>query len=374
MTKHNRTEKASAMVNRGGRPRALTPSHIQVLLNIVAEHPQASLDEIANELYRHSGLQVCSATIRRCLRAQGIVRLKVKRHAYTPAQAGKRYGYTQAHRREQVTPYSTSLTDAEWALVADLFERDPGTRGTPPRYARRELVDACCYVLRTGCAWRLLPTSFPPWQAVYKSFARWVEAGIFEQLQDRLRKQWRQRMGRRIQPSATVIDAQSTRASPQGGESGFDAGKKIKGRKRHLIVDTLGVLVAITITAANVQDRDAAAAVVEKACNKVPCMQKLYADGAYGGSRARAIENAHALVVEVVRRPGNGATGTLQTALTLPEEGAGFTVLPKRWVVERTHAWIERWRRTLMHHDRKLSVAAAWVWLANARILLNRLA
>lgn len=103
-------------------------------------------------------------------------------------------------------------------------------------------------------------------------------------------------------------------------------------------------------------------------------MQRLYADGAYGGKRARTIESAHALVVEVVRRPGNGAIGALQTALALPERGAGFTILPKRWVVERTHAWIERWRRTLMHHDRKLSVAAAWVWLANARILLNRLA
>ena len=91
-------------------------------------------------------------------------------------------------------PYNTGLTDVEWALVADLFERDTGTRGTLPRYARRELVDTCCYVLRTGCAWRLLPTSFPPWQAVYKSFSRWVEAGIFEQLQDRLRKQWHLRM------------------------------------------------------------------------------------------------------------------------------------------------------------------------------------
>ena len=149
MTKHNSTEEASATVNRGGRPRALTPSHIQVLLKIVAEHPQASLDEIANELYRQSGLH---ATIRRYLCAQGLVRLKVKRHACIPAQAGKRYGYTQAHRREQVMPYSTSLTDAEWAPVADLFERDTGTRGTLPRYARRELADACCYVLRTGCA------------------------------------------------------------------------------------------------------------------------------------------------------------------------------------------------------------------------------
>ena len=378
MTRHDDTDQALVKINRGGRPPAFKPAHVQILLDIVAARPQASLDEIANELYRRIGLSVCTATIRRRLRAHGIVRLKTKRRPYTPAQAGKRYGYTRAHRREQLTPYSTDLTDAEWVLVADLFERNTGTRGAPPRYPRRELVNACCYVLRTGCAWRLLPKTFAPWQAVYKSFTRWVEAGTFEAMQDRLREQWRLRMGRSAQPTATVIDAQSTRASPQGGRSGFDAGKKIKGRKRNLIVDTLGVVVAVTVTAASVQDRDAAAAVVQQACSKAPCIQKLYTDGAYGGRSARAIEDTQGILVEVVRRPGNGTTGTLQAiqhaSPAQASTGSGFTVLPKRWVVERTHAWIERWRRTIMHHDRKLSVAAAWVWLATARILLNRLA
>lgn len=128
----------------------------------------------------------------------------------------KRYGYTAAHRRKDVSPYSTNLTDAEWNLVADLFERSPGQRGTPAHYSRRELVNACSYVLRTGCTWRLLPETFPPWQAVYKAFARWVEAGVFEQMQDRLREQWRARMGRSSTSTAAVIDAQSDRASPQG--------------------------------------------------------------------------------------------------------------------------------------------------------------
>jgi transposase len=362
----------------GGRPPALKPEHIAALLEIVAEHAQASLDEIADELHRRSGVRVCAATIRRALRAEGVVRLKPARRVLATAdKAPKRYGYTAAHRREDVPLYSTDLTDAEWELVADLFERVPGQRGTPVHYSRRELVNACSYVLRTGCAWRLLPTTFPPWQAVYKTFVRWVAAGVFEQMQDRLRQQWRSRMGRTSEPTAVVIDAQSTRSSPQGGESGFDAGKKVKGRKRNLVVDTMGLVIAVTVTAASVQDRDAAAAVVAQACAKAPGLQKLYTDGAYGGTRAREIEQRHHIRVEVVRRPGNGTTGILhnaaQVSVPATEINKGFVVLPKRRVVERTHAWIERWRRTVMHHDRKLDISAAWVWLAEARMLLNRL-
>jgi transposase len=362
----------------GGRPPALKPEHIAVLREIVTERAQASLQEIADELHHRCGVRVCAATLRRALRAQGIVRVMPVRRVYTKAKASRRYGYTAAHRREHVPPYSTNLTDAEWELVADLFERTPGQRGTPVHYRRRELVNACSYVLRTGCAWRLLPTTFPPWQAVYKAFSRWVTAGVFEQMQDRLRAQWRSRMGRTSEPTAAVIDAQSTRTSPQGGERGFDAGKKVKGRKRHLVVDTMGLVVALTVTAASVQDRDAAAAVVAQACAKAPGLERLYTDGAYGGQCARAIEQAHAIRVDVVRRPGNGTTGTLHDAARTPVQpadmNAGFVVLPQRWVVERTHAWTERWRRTVMHHDRKMAVSAAWVWLAEARMLLNRLA
>jgi putative transposase len=139
------------------------------------------------------------------------------------------------------------------------------------------LVNACFYVLLTGCAWRLFPETFPPWQAVYKAFARWVKAGVFEQMQDRLREQWRARMGRSTTPTAAVIDAQSNRASPQGGGSGFDAAKKVKGRKRNLVVDTMGLLIAltVTVTAASVQRRDAAAAAIAQACAKIPKLKKL---------------------------------------------------------------------------------------------------
>ncbi|SDZ32439.1 Transposase [Variovorax sp. YR634] len=268
-------------VDRGGRPPALAPSQLALLLTIVSQMPHATLDELASELEHRGAVRVCAATIRRTLRAQGIVRLMPKRRGVEGSASTqivpKRYGYTGAHRRKAGSHYSTDLTDAEWALVADLFERPAGGRGAPARYERRHLANACCYVLRTGCAWRLLPLSFAPWQAVYKAFVRWVEVGAFEKMQDRLRQQWR--MGRGAEPTAAVIDAQSTRSSPQGGDSGFDAGKKVKGRKRHLVVDTLGLLLAVTMTAASVQDRDGAAQVVGQACAKAPTIERLYTDG-----------------------------------------------------------------------------------------------
>ena len=317
---------------RPGRRPSLNADHTAALRAITLEQPRSPLGEVTRELFRRAG---------------------------------------------------------ERAALADLFERG-GQRGAPPRCERRHRVNACCYALRTGCAWRLLPKTFRPWQATYKSFsrwaagglfeamhdrlrqqwrervgkapqptaaiidaqsprrtARWAAAGTFESMHDRLRQQWRDRMGKAPEPTAAIIDAQSTRSTAQGGNTGFDAGKKVKGRKRHLVVDTLGLLLAVTVTAASVQDRDAAAQVVAQACTKVPGLKKLYTDGAYGGKCAQAIEQAHGISVEVVRHPGNRSTGTWHDAQQplWPEVVAkGFVVQAKRWVVERTHAWNERAR------------------------------
>ena len=377
MVKQVRTGQAG----RPGRKPSLNAAHTKVLRAITREQPRSSLDEVTRELFRRSGVKVSTVTVRKALREAGIERLKPLRRASERAAvqgaAPVRYGYTAAHRRaDGPSGMNTDLTDAEWALVSDLFERD-GQRGAPPRYERRHMVNACCYALRTGCAWRLLPKTFPPWQATYKSFSRWAVAGVFEAMHDRLRQQWRDRMGRAPDPTAAIIDAQSTRSTAQGGNTGFDAGKKVKGRKRHLVVDTLGLLLAVTLTAASVQDRDAAADVVAQACAKVPGLKKLYTDAAYGGKCAVAIEQAHGISVEVVRHPGNRATGTWQDAQQplWPEVVAkGFVVQAKRWVVERTHAWNERARRLMVHHDRSNWAAIAWVWLAEARILASRLA
>jgi transposase len=251
---------------RPGRKPSLNADHTAVLRLITHEQPRSSLGEVTRELFRRTSVKVSTVTVRKALREAGIERLKPVRRAGERAAvqgaAPVRYGYKAAHRRADGTSgMNTDLTDAEWALVADLFERD-GQRGAPALYERRHMVNACCYALRTGCAWRLLPKTFPPWQATYKSFSRWAAAGVFETLHDRLRQQWRDRIGRAPEPTAAIIDSQSTRSTAQGGNTGFDAGKKVKGRKRHLVVDTLGLLLAVTITAASVQDRDAAAPVV----------------------------------------------------------------------------------------------------------------
>ena len=368
--------------NRGrpGRKPALNAEHVATLRAITREQPRSSLEEVTRELHRRTGIEVCAVTVRKALRQAGIDRLKPQRQPSAAVQGGARLrvGYTAAHRREDgPSGMNTDLTDAEWARVADLFE-PRGGRGAPAKHPRKHMVDACCYVVRTGCAWRLLPKSFPPWRGGYKAFSRWAAAGTFEAMHDRLRQQWRDRVGRNPEPTAAIIDAQSTRSTAQGGMTGFDAGKKVKGRKRHLVVDTLGLLLAVTITAASVQDRDAAGPVVAQARTKVPGLQKVYADGAYGGQCARTLETEHpGLSVEIVRHPGNRSTGTwhdAQQPLWPQVVPSGFVVQAKRWVVERTHAWNERARRLIAHHDRSSWAPVAWVWLVEARILATRLA
>lgn len=379
MSKTVEVDEADKLHKRGGRPPALKAPDMARLLEIVERQPRATLAELAAELRRAGGPQVCGMTLRRALRAAGVVRLMPERRTFEAeraTQGSRRYGYTAAHRARAGQRYSTDLTDREWALVADLFKRPSGTRGTPAQYERRALVEACCYVLRSGCAWRLLPSSFPPWQAVYKAFSHWARAGVFERMLDRLREQWRARMGRCEQPSAAVIDAQSTRISPQGGEAGWDGGKKVKGRKRHVVVDTLGLVLAVSVTAANVHDSAAAADLVAQAAAKAPSLQRLYADGAYSGATASGIEATHGIVVEITRPASDRHIGTLHDPArgAAPAVPRGFTVVPKRWVVERTHAWLERWRRLVMHHDRSSRTSVAWAWLASGRMLLSRLA
>jgi len=348
------------------------------LRQIVTDRPSCTLAEIGRELVRRTGTEVHEATIRKALREAGITRRRGEDGVEAqPRATPRRYGYTEAHRRHDPDQrYPSCLTDAEWELVADLFEV-PGGRGLPPRFTRRSILEACSYVVRTGCAWRMLPHDFPPWQNVYKTFRRWSAAGKFEQMHERLRGQWRQREGCEVAPSAAVLDAQSTRSSPQGGPSGFDAGKKIKGRKRSVVVDTLGLVLAVSVVAANVQDRDAASAVVADAATQYPQISTLFVDSAYAGQFAQATEQTHGIRVEVVRHPANKSVGSWHVE-GAPERVVaantdGFVALPKRWIVERTHAWNERARRLIMHHDRLPEVSETWVWLAEARMLLRRL-
>ena len=365
---------------RTGRPPKLCEEHCAVLISIVQSTPLATMDELRTELARRTGIMVHEQTLEKYLHAAGIERRRdvAKVIAARSPEKKTRYGYTDAHRRQSSQQrYPSCLTDAEWVLVKDVFDNDGG-RGKPPQYPRRLLVDACCYVVRTGGSWRMLPKEFPPWQNVYRTFRRWTEQGKFEQMHDVLRAQWREREGREVSPTAAVLDAQSTRSSPQGGESGYDAGKKVKGRKRHLVVDTLGLLLAVSVTAASVQDRDGAHPVIAATMAKYPSLQTLFVDGAYAGQCAQTVSQNHPIRVDVVRHPANKKTGRWAPVeqmdlFTVNADAKGFVVLAKRWIVERTHAWNDRARRLVMHHDRLAFVSEAWVWLTEARLLLRRL-
>jgi transposase len=380
-------ETESKAARRTGRPPKLTAEQAESLAALVRENPLLSLDDIAWSFRRQTGITLATPTIQKYLREAGLQRTRRSRST-GGAKAGsggaersreadavpQEYGYREAHRDPgDAVRYPCGLTDAEWEQVQHLFD-PPGRTGRPEKYPRRQMLDACVYVLRSGCSWRMLPKDFPPWTAVYKTFRRWQAQGLFEAMYDELRKLWRSRQHRAPEPTAAVLDSQSVKTSPQGGPKGYDAGKKVKGRKRHIVTDTLGLLVAVLITAASVQDRDAALPAMDLAKEKVPGLQVLYVDGGYAGARTRELRERHGIEVEVVRHPGNRNVGIWHTGqLPLFEPPKGFVVLPKRWVVERTLAWADRPRRMNKDHDRNLSVATAWVWLTEGRMLLRRL-
>lgn len=361
-----------------GRPPVIPPSEYSVLRELVHDNPEALLSELAIAWAERMGRTApSSVTMRAALKAAGLQRIRPKVQLQrTPAhQPGKRYGYGKQHRptKQAGSVMVGALTDAEWALAEDLFESAEGSRGRPATYSRRSVVDACCYVLRTGSSWRNLPPQiYPPWQSVQKAFVRWARQGKFELLHERLRQQWRVRVERAAQPSEAVIDSQSNRGSAQGGTMGFDAAKKVHGRKRHLVVDTLGLLLAVVITSAAVQDRAAAQGAVAQACQRTGgSLKTLWADSAYAGPCAEQIEATLGLQVRIVRHSARHRWDDAQQSLWANEPPP--VIAKKRWVVERTHAWLERNRRLVMHHDRKPFYATAWVWLAQARMLLERL-
>ncbi|MFI2429806.1 IS5 family transposase [Streptomyces sp. NPDC018955] len=262
--------------------------------------------------------------------------------------------------------YPSDLSDARWELVEPVLAAWRSERrrralafGRPPEHELREIMNAILYVDRTGVQWRYLPHDFPPWETVYGYFAKWQKDGVFAQLNDLLRELVRQKEGRSAQPSACVIDAQSVKTStsvPAAGQ-GIDAGKKIVGRKRSIVTDTLGLLLAVLVTAASVQDSDAGRTLVEHVAAEHPTVRKTWVDGGY---RQHLVEHAATLGIdmEIVQR----APGT-----------RGFTPLPKRWTVERTYGWLMLHRRLARDYETLPARSEAMIHLAMTDLMARRL-
>jgi putative transposase len=256
--------------------------------------------------------------------------------------------------------YTSDLSDEEWYVIKPMLLIEGPRCGHPLELDLRRVVDACLYVARTGCQWDNLPSDYPNSDSVYYHWQKWCRDGTWQRLNETLRQQERQRQGRETEPSAAIVDSQSIKTTEAGGQRGYDGAKKVNGRKRHIVVDTVGNLLEVVVHAADIQARDGAKLVFAKLSQATQAaLKKIWADGAYRGQLVEWVKENLDAILEIVEKEASQK---------------GFKLLPRRWVVERTFAWLGRYRRLSKDYERCLECSEGMIYLASIHTILRRLA